>query len=89
MHSSATPEFSLRAPWTAEQVEALNRYQTEGWMHPFTCGNPARTNDNHPHGGNLVATQSGWICEDCDYTQDWAHEFMFQPCPWPRFGAAV
>ena len=27
------------APWTPEQVEALNRYQTESGWHPFTCGN--------------------------------------------------
>ncbi len=26
----------------------------------------------------LVATTSGWICTTCDYTQDWAHEYMVE-----------
>lgn len=56
-------------PWTDEQVEALNRYQREGKFHPFTCGNDSRHQ-------NLVATKDGWICPNCDYTQNWAHGFM-------------
>lgn len=61
----------MKAPWTAEQVDALNRFQTAGFMHPFTC-------PGHEGGGErtLVATRNGWICCHCDYTQDWAHEFM-------------
>lgn len=60
----------VRAPFTPEQVEQLNRYQQGGWMHPFTCGvGTGRHLD-------LVATEAGWICPDCDYTQDWAHGFM-------------
>lgn len=61
----------MKAPWTQAQVEALNAYQTAGEFHPFTCGND--------HGGDrvLVAVPSGWTCPGCDYTQDWAHGFMF------------
>lgn len=57
-----------RQVFTPEQVTALNEYQAEGTTHPFTCA--------HGH-GTLVATVRGWICPYCDYTQDWAHDFMF------------
>ena len=56
----------ITAPWTEEQVAALNDYQRGGWMHPFTC------HDN----AVLVATAAGWTCLSCDFTQDWAHAFM-------------
>lgn len=68
----------VRAPFTPEQVDALNAYQRDGWMHPFTCG-PCRDTLGTDDGLNdrlLVATVKGWICPTCDYTQDWAHEFM-------------
>lgn len=63
--------MTLKVPWTAEQVDALNQYQRAGFMHPFTC-------PGHDGGGDtdLVATRAGWICCHCDYRQDWAHEFM-------------
>ena len=57
------------APWTPGEVENLNRYQRWGKMHEFTC-----PNDHVDR--TLVATPSGWVCAHCDYTQDWAHEFM-------------
>lgn len=72
--------------WTQEQVDALNRYQ-QGYMHPFTCAN--RGDGNHPTVGGdhgiLTATVDGWICNHCDYTQDWAHDFMLDPTKdWSR-----
>lgn len=71
----------IRAPWTPEQVAALNRFQAEGGMHPFTCGNTHATPDLH-----LVAHTDGWHCwlPDCDYRQDWAHRFMADPDTWPK-----
>lgn len=62
----------IQAPWSAQQVEQLNRYQREGWFHPYTCGRRGF------HDANLVATSGGWYCpvEGCDYTQDWALEGM-------------
>jgi hypothetical protein len=63
------PLEQLRAPWTDDQVAALNAYQHTGYFHPFTCGNDSTHRV-------LVATPTGWICEDCDYRQDWAHAFM-------------
>ncbi len=59
----------LEAPFTAEQVVALNRWQQRGDIHPFTCGNDSRH-------AVLVATEEGWHCPDCDYRQRWAHNFM-------------
>jgi hypothetical protein len=57
----------LTAPWTDDQVESLNRYQQEAFMHPFTCIN------SHTF---LRATTDGWVCDECDYKQNWCHAFM-------------
>ena len=77
-------ESSPPLPWTDAQVAALNRFQTSGRFHPFTCGGK-RTDEAHrayrrEHGGDLgqlVATTNGWVCPVCGYTQDWAHAAMF------------
>jgi hypothetical protein len=58
----------IKAPWTDEQVAALNRWQQAGFVHPFTCYD----------GDDLVATRDGWVCPHCNYKQDWAHAFMFR-----------
>jgi hypothetical protein len=65
----------MKAPWTEEQVSKLNKFQSRGIMHPFTCSG------GH---GNLIATKDGWICEKCDYTQDWAHAMMLEAADWPH-----
>jgi hypothetical protein len=39
----------------------LNRRQSCIFLHPYTCGN----NSNHI----LWATENGWVCNECDYTQ--------------------
>lgn len=74
----------IRAPWTFEQVVALSHWQEGKHFHPFTCGNreghPVLNGDN----GVLVPTVNGWICQFCDYKQDWAHDFMAQPHPRPE-----
>jgi hypothetical protein len=53
------------APWTKEQVDALNRRQQRDDLHAYTCGEHSNT--------PLVATVHGWICIYCDYSQTWAH----------------
>lgn len=67
--------------WTKEQVAKLTEFQRCGWVHAFTCGDRG----DHPvidgDKGVLVATTRGWICQCCDYTQDWAHDFMFNGAP--------
>lgn len=70
-----TPK-TVHAPWTADQVTALNTFQHYGRMHPFTCG------ALHASGQSpiLIATNSGWVCPDpqCTFRQDWAHAFMVE-----------
>lgn len=61
----------ITAPWSADQVDALNRFQRASIVHPFTC--PGHDGDGDR---DLVATRRGWICCHCDYTQEWAHRFM-------------
>jgi hypothetical protein len=66
----------IRAPWTGEQVDALNRFQRLGYVHEFTCV--------EPHGGldrTLYATVNGWRCPHCGYQQDWAHAGMLDLKP--------
>jgi hypothetical protein len=46
------------APFTPEQVAILNRFQTCGVVHPFTCA----IDSGHPP---LVADVDGWHCPAC------------------------
>ena len=63
----------VRVPWTAEQVSALDTFQTADYIHPFTC------KEEHPGcDRRLIPTPGGWICPHCDYTQDWCHDWMFE-----------
>jgi hypothetical protein len=73
----------LKAPFRAEAVVHLNRYQNYSGWHPFTCGNDRGSAEHkayaEAHGGDwgqLIATSTGWVCPVCGYTQDWAHDFM-------------
>lgn len=72
----------IQAPFTATQVQGLNEYQTGAdfghKMPPFTCGNRGDGQHGEEGGdkGVLIATEQGWVCPCCEYTQDWAHSFM-------------
>lgn len=76
----------IKTPWTDEQVRALNEYQRKGQFHPMTCGGNRSdaahkqyaTEHNEPDLGLLVATNDGWKCPVCDYTQNWTHHFQTQ-----------
>jgi hypothetical protein len=57
------------APWTAEQVEALEILQAIPLFHGYTCG--TKDAAPHPH-AMLVPTVRGWICPYCTYKQDFA-----------------
>lgn len=76
----------IKAPWTDEQVKALNDWQKRPTFHPFTCG----AIEPHPVGPpgsetfryvetnrTLIAFNDGWHCPTCSYTQDWAWDEMF------------
>lgn len=75
------------APWTDEQVKNLNDYQEAGAFHSFTCSACRDNPKNHQYDPKfecsilvgdfpLTATNTGWICNSCNYTQNWAHDFM-------------
>lgn len=70
------------APWTPEQVAALNAFQKRGQFHPFTCGNAYGHEYYSP---TLIALEDGWHCPApfCGYRQNWAHEYMADPSRWP------
>ncbi len=61
--------------FTLDEVKSLNAFQRAGVRHPYTC---LRGRDrNHLDGeGVLLATEHGWICLYCEYTQESALEFM-------------
>jgi hypothetical protein len=52
-------------------VNSLNAFQTESMLHPFTCGS-----DKCVSHTLLKAAENGWVCPTCDYTQNWAYDFM-------------
>jgi hypothetical protein len=60
----------IHEPFTEDQIKSLNEFQQRAIWHPFTCGN------NHAEDDLLIAAETGWVCPNCDYTQDWAHDFM-------------
>lgn len=65
------------AKFTEEEIKSFNEYQLSGIFHPFTCGSGRRTDKDHLDGeGLLVLGEGGLRCPYCDYTQQWAHEFM-------------
>ena len=77
----------VKAPWTDEEVAKLNEFQETSWMHPFTC---VFRGDDHEGEGVLVATNAGWVCPQCEYTQNWAHDFMLEGAPpMPSFGGRL
>jgi hypothetical protein len=57
------------APFTPTEVRNLNEFQNSGIWHAFRC-------QNDQCRCNLVATEAGWGCPQCDHTQDWAHAWM-------------
>jgi hypothetical protein len=67
MYGDATP-----VTFTDDECFNMNAWQHDNSVHPFTCGNDSR---HRP----LIATRTGWRCADCDYRQNWAHDFMKAP----------
>lgn len=53
----------IHAPFTPEQVKALNEYQQSGYVHPFTCCSYQDCDRGaRPDQGILIAKEEGWIC---------------------------
>jgi hypothetical protein len=57
------------APFSAEMVTSLNEFQAGTIWNPVRCGNTGCRRV-------LVATESGWRCPNCSYTQNWAEAWM-------------
>ena len=58
------------APWSPEQVAALNAAQADDRFHGYTCPG------DHTCSGRtrkLLATPEGWVCDCGGYDQGWAH----------------
>jgi len=56
------------APFTKEQVEALQKWQSDKTKHPFTC----------ECGNKLSPHVNGWFCPVCFMVQSWCYEFMLK-----------
>ena len=77
----------LNAPFDASACDRLNQFQVRvnaGFQgHPFTCAN--RSDGKHGEEGGdlgvLIATEQGWVCPHCEYTQQWAHPAMVSDLP--------
>ena len=71
----------IKAPFTKEQVEALNKYQKSGPSHPYTCNREPKECEvqgedrDYTKDGVLIATEAGWVCPCGKYKQDWCHDY--------------
>ncbi len=72
-------EGEIRAPFTAEQQLALDRWQNDGAVHPFTC----------PNGHGPLVVGPHWWCRHCVYVQNWAHAIMASGFSAPTLGAGM
>jgi hypothetical protein len=74
------PFERIYAPFTDEQVEKLNRFQSTKSIHPFTCCTPSEIRECQRrlrrNEGILIATNDGWVCPCGEYVQDWAYAGM-------------
>lgn len=62
---------TIQTPFTDEQVDILNGFQSLSSVHPFTCRKSSCR-------ASLRATTEGWICDECGdgVQQKWAYKFM-------------
>lgn len=70
---------TLYAPFTAEQIQAINERQCLvesigpfGHLHPLTCSYRGQTGHGNEAGdlGVLIATEQGMVCPYCGYLQE-------------------
>lgn len=70
---------TVKAPFTTQQVETINRYQSNEFVHPLTCGSGNRTDERHTDGeGVLVAYKAGLSCPFCGYSQNWISDIVLE-----------
>lgn len=66
----------IQAPFTVDEVQALERRQADERCHPYTCNASHGTHsacklDSHPDTARLIPTTYGWVCQYCNYKQEW------------------
>ena len=76
----------IKSPWTPEQVQILKEFQSAGYLHPFTCGDPEEVKEcqrrSGSNSGALIPSESGWVCPCGKYHQDWCYdEILNKPLP--------
>lgn len=64
IEESSTNKEKSFAPWTIKQIEMLVKRQHNELLHDYSC----------ICGASLVPTKEGWICTNCNYTQNWCHK---------------
>lgn len=69
----------IKAPFTDAQVRAINDFQNNAFVHPFTCCSHDGCNRSEHNEGILKATSEGLICPCGKYTQNWVHSYMAKP----------
>lgn len=89
----------IEAPFSPQQIEAINRFQREcRTLHNYTCMGTLepRSSDAHrraaeEHGmgdpGSLVARADGLHCPGCGYSQTWCLAIMADEAAWREIDA--
>lgn len=62
----------IKAPLTKGQMNSINAFQKYSIFHQYTCENWADANHKS---GILIALIGGLFCRECEYTQDWVHDW--------------
>lgn len=59
----------MLAPFTPDQQAVLADHQINPNIHAYTC----------PWDGSKLIPRETWVCDECTYTQTWAHEYTIRP----------
>jgi len=70
----------VKAPFTDEQVKAIQAWQDE-WGLYTCCSHNNCDRINQPNEGLLNVTNEGFVCPCGDYTQNWCSDIMVTPVP--------
>jgi hypothetical protein len=62
--------MKITAPWSPEQVAALQAWQDAGYVHELTCRHNGLPAGRKHHA--LVAQRDGLWCPTCGHIQTWA-----------------
>ena len=66
----------IKAPFTDEQVERINKFQNSRTFHPYTCMGAYCNRSKATNGGILIAKNEGLVCPCGKYQQYECNSFM-------------